>query len=102
MKGETHEAYDILIKNGRIVDLFQGSRINSADVKQRTARSAETGTIGSGDACVGRRRWPVVALGFIDNHHYDVQVIWDPLCSYLVIMARGSASSCRRSRWSRL
>src|SRR5271166_100266 len=75
-------AYDLLIRNGRIVD---GSGMPSfrGDVAVNGGKIAEIGKL-SGPAtrtidAAGR----VVAPGFIDNHcHYDAQVTWDPLCSF--------------------
>src|SRR6201982_1703421 len=75
-------AYDLLIKNGRIVD---GSGMPSfhGDVGVKDGKIAEIGKLsGPADRTIdaeGR----VVAPGFIDNHcHYDAQVTWDPLCSF--------------------
>src|SRR5215831_11228245 len=75
-------AFDLLIKNGRIVD---GSGMPSfrGDVGIKDGKIAEIGKL-SGPAkrtidAAGR----VVAPGFVDNHcHYDAQVTWDPLCSF--------------------
>ena len=76
-------AYDLLIKNGRIVDgsgmpAFHGDvggqgRQDRRDRQIVAARPAQTVDAGG----------QVVAPGFIDNHcHYDAQVTWDPLCSF--------------------
>ncbi len=75
-------AYDLLIRNGRIVD-GSGMRAFRGDVGVKDGKIAEIGKL-SGPAkrtidADGR----VVAPGFIDNHcHYDAQVTWDPLCSF--------------------
>jgi N-acyl-D-aspartate/D-glutamate deacylase len=74
--------YDLLIKNGRIVD-GSGGPSYRGDVAVKDGKIAEIGKL-SGPASrtidAGGR---VVAPGFIDNHcHYDAQVTWDPLCSY--------------------
>ena len=75
-------AYDLLIKNGRIVD-GSGMPGFRGDVEIKDGKIAEIGKL-SGPAtrtidAAGR----VVAPGFIDNHcHYDAQVTWDPLCSF--------------------
>ena len=76
-------AYDLLIKNGLIVDgsgmpAFRGDVGGQGrqDRRDRQAvRRRPTKTIDVG----GR----AVAPGFIDNHcHYDAQVTWDPLCTF--------------------
>src|SRR4030088_1572492 len=78
----TRMAYDLLIKNGRIVD-GSGGPSYRGDVAVKEGKIVEIGKL-SGPAkrtidAAGR----VVAPGFIDNHcHYDAQVTWDPLCSY--------------------
>jgi N-acyl-D-aspartate/D-glutamate deacylase len=75
-------AYDLLIKNGRIVD-GSGMPAFRGDVGIKNGKIAELGKL-SGPAkrtidAVGQ----VVAPGFVDNHcHFDAQVTWDPLCSF--------------------
>src|SRR6266550_3007920 len=62
-------AYDVLIKNGRIID-GSGMPAFHGDVAVKDGKIVDV---------EGR----VVSPGFIDNHcHYDAQVTWDPLCSF--------------------
>ena len=74
--------YDLLIKNGRVVD---GTGMPSYH--------ADVGIAGGLIADIGRLDGPArrtidadgraVAPGFIDNHcHFDAQVTWDPVCSF--------------------
>ena len=75
-------AYDLLIRNGRIVD-GSGMPAFRGDVGIKDGKIAEIGKLsGAADRTIdadGR----AVAPGFIDNHcHYDAQVTWDPLCTF--------------------
>src|SRR5437762_2604747 len=74
--------YDLLIKNGRVID---GSG--------RPAFHGDVGVMKGKIVALGRLDGPakrtieadgrVISPGFVDNHcHYDAQVLWDPLCTY--------------------
>ncbi len=74
-------AYDLIIRNGRIID---GSGMPSfhGDVAVQDGMIVEIGK------CSGTAKRTIdaqglaVSPGFIDNHtHYDAQVLWDPLCT---------------------
>src|SRR6266568_1816198 len=75
-------AYDLLIKNGRVVD-GTGELGFIADVAVQDGKIVGVGKYAGATAkrtidAAGR----VVAPGFIDHHtHYDPQAVWDPLCS---------------------
>src|SRR5262245_9606698 len=75
-------AYDVLIKNGRVVD---GSGMASfhGDVAVKNGKIVEIGKLsGAADAVVDVGG-QAIAPGFIDNHcHFDAQVTWDPLCTF--------------------
>src|SRR5213595_2056913 len=75
-------AYDLLIKNGRIVD-GSGMPGFRGDVDIKDGKIAEIGKLSGPAARTIDAEGRVVAPGFIDNHcHYDAQVTWDPLCSF--------------------
>ncbi len=75
-------AYDLLIKNGRIVD-GSGSPAFVGDIGVRKGKIAEIGKLRSTAARTIDAGGCAVAPGFIDTHcHYDAQVTWDPLCSF--------------------
>jgi N-acyl-D-amino-acid deacylase len=75
-------AYDLLIKNGRIID-GSGMPSSRGDVAVRAGKIVELGKVSGAAARVIDADGLVVAPGFVDNHcHYDAQVTWDPLCSF--------------------
>jgi N-acyl-D-aspartate/D-glutamate deacylase len=81
-EGTDAMTYDILIKNGRIVD-GSGGPSYRGDVGIKDGKIVEIGKLsGPADRTIDAGG-QVVAPGFIDNHcHYDAQVTWDPLCSF--------------------
>ena len=75
-------SYDLLIKNGRIVDGSGGPSFRG-DVAVKDGKIVEIGKLSGAATRTVDAGGQVVAPGFIDNHcHYDAQVTWDPLCSY--------------------
>src|SRR6516164_1548137 len=74
-------AYDLLIKNGRVVD-GSGEPAFHPDVAAHPGRSVG---VGKSNGVAATRtidaEGRVVAPGFIDHHtHFDPQAVWDPYC----------------------
>jgi N-acyl-D-amino-acid deacylase len=75
-------AYDLLIKNGYIID-GSGMPAFYGDVAVAGGKVVELGRLSGSAKRVMDVDGLVVAPGFIDNHcHYDAQVTWDPLCTF--------------------
>jgi N-acyl-D-aspartate/D-glutamate deacylase len=74
-------AFDILIKNGTVVDGTGAPRYR-ADIAITGDRIAEIGKISDGASRVIDASDLIVSPGFVDPHtHYDAQICWDPLLS---------------------
>ena len=74
-------AYDLLIKNGRVVD-GSGAPSFYADVAVSAGQIVGVGKFNESATRTIDAHGRVVAPGFIDHHtHYDPQAMWDSLCS---------------------
>jgi N-acyl-D-amino-acid deacylase len=74
--------YDLLVKNGRIID-GSGRPAFNGDVGVAKGKIVEMGRLDGPAKRTIEADGRVVAPGFVDNHcHYDAQVLWDPLCSF--------------------
>src|SRR5689334_13135845 len=74
--------YDLLIKNGRVMD-GTGAPAYNADVGVRDGRIADIGKLGGSAQRTIDAQGQVIAPGFIDSHtHFDAQITWDPLCTW--------------------
>src|SRR5687767_14402709 len=75
-------AYDLLIKNGSVVD-GSGNPAFRADVGVQNGKVVELGKLSGPATRTVDAEGHVVSPGFIDNHcHFDAQVTWDPLCTF--------------------
>jgi N-acyl-D-amino-acid deacylase len=73
--------YDLLIKNGTVVDGLGTPRCR-ADVAVANGKIAAIGKITDGAKQTIDASDLIVAPGFVDPHtHYDAQICWDPLLS---------------------
>src|SRR5215468_4151071 len=73
--------YDLLIRNGEVVDGTGASR-RRADVAIADGKVAAIGKVTEGARKTIDASDLIVAPGFVDPHtHYDAQICWDPLLS---------------------
>jgi hypothetical protein len=82
LQEEQDMAYDLLIKNGRVID-GSGMPAFRGDVAVSNGKIVATGKLRDSATRTIDADGLVVAPGFVDNHcHYDAQVTWDPLCTF--------------------
>src|SRR5437773_6269472 len=81
-RGANAMSYDLLVKNGRIID-GSGRPAFHGDVGVAHGKVVEMGRLDGPAKRTIEADGRVVAPGFVDNHcHYDAQVLWDPLCTF--------------------
>src|SRR5271170_133659 len=74
-------SYDLLIRNGTVVDGTGAPRYR-ADVAIADGRIAEIGKVTDGARKIIDASDLIVSPGFVDPHtHYDAQICWDPQIS---------------------
>jgi N-acyl-D-amino-acid deacylase len=74
-------SYDLIIRNGTVIDGTGGPR-RRADVAVDQGRIAEIGPVKASAKRVIDASDLIVSPGFVDPHtHYDAQICWDPLIS---------------------
>ena len=74
-------AYDLIVKNGAIIDGKGGARF-SADVAVQNGKIVAIGKINATAANTIEATGKIVCPGFVDPHtHYDAQITWDQLLS---------------------
>jgi N-acyl-D-amino-acid deacylase len=74
-------AYDLVIKNGTVIDGKGGPRFR-ADIAVRNGKIAAIGNIDEATGNAIDATGKIVCPGFVDPHtHYDAQITWDQLLS---------------------
>ena len=73
--------YDLLIKDGVVVDGSGGARYR-ADVAVQDGKIAKIGRVNEKAKQTIEAEGHVVSPGFVDGHtHMDAQIFWDPIGS---------------------